>query len=162
MSATGTAASGGMSLTVLMIVNNQDRSRDFYHHVIGAEIVRDRDPAILRFHNGVIVLNVGGGPTGDKPTVTMAPPANPDTVSMALNIRVADIHAVYHAWRARGAQFLTPPQDRDAGQPDWAPPPSRSAAPLPAGISAGGCHPRAQRLPRAATTGDHATVSYQI
>jgi hypothetical protein len=24
---------------------------------------------------------------------------------MALNIRVADIQAVYHAWRARGAEF---------------------------------------------------------
>jgi catechol 2,3-dioxygenase-like lactoylglutathione lyase family enzyme len=31
---------------------------------------------------------------------------------MALNIRVADIQAVYHAWRALGAEFLTPPQDR--------------------------------------------------
>ena len=113
MTATDTAANSGISLTVLMIVNNQDRSRDFYHNVLGAEIVRDRDPVILRFHNGVIVLNVGGGPTGDKPMVTMAPPADPDTVSMALNIRVADIHAIYHAWRAKGAEFLTPPQDRD-------------------------------------------------
>lgn len=85
-----------------MIVNNQDRSRDFCHNVLGAEIVRDRDPAILRFGNGVIVLNVGGGPTSDKPAVTMAPPADPDTVGMVLNIRVADIHAVYHAWRAKG------------------------------------------------------------
>jgi len=114
MTATDTAANSGISLTVLMIVNNQDRSRDFYHNVLGAEIVRDRDPVILRFHNGVIVLNVGGGPTGDKPMVTMAPPADPDTVSMALNIRVADIHAIYHAWRAKGAEFLTPPQDRDS------------------------------------------------
>ena len=96
-----TTESGDMSLTVLMIVNNQDRSRDFYHDVIGAEIVRDRDPAILRFGNGVIVLNVGGGPTGDKPTVTMAPPADPNSVSMALNIRVADIHTVYRVWRAQ-------------------------------------------------------------
>ena len=111
----GEAAAGdaGMSLTVLMIVNSQDRSRDFYHHVLGAEIVRDQDPVILRFHNGVIVLNVGGGPTSDKPAVTMAPPADRDTVSMALNIRVADIQAVYQAWRARGAEFLTAPQDRD-------------------------------------------------
>ena len=101
MTATDTAANSGTSLTVLMIVNNQDRSRDFYHNVLGAEIVRDRDPVILRFQNGVIVLNVGGGPSGDKPTVTMAPPADPDTVSMALNIRVADIHAIYHARRAR-------------------------------------------------------------
>jgi catechol 2,3-dioxygenase-like lactoylglutathione lyase family enzyme len=114
MSANDTATGDGdMSLTVLMIVNSQDRSRDFYHHVMGAEIVNDRDPVILRFHNGVIVLNVGGGPTSDKPAVTMAPPAGQDTVSMALNIRVADIQAVYHAWRARGAEFLTPPQDRD-------------------------------------------------
>jgi hypothetical protein len=29
-----------------------ERSRDFYHNVLGAEIVRDRDPVILRFHNG--------------------------------------------------------------------------------------------------------------
>jgi catechol 2,3-dioxygenase-like lactoylglutathione lyase family enzyme len=114
MSANDTATGDGdMSLTVLMIVNSQDRSRDFYHLVMGAEIVNDRDPVILRFHNGVIVLNVGGGPTSDKPAVTMAPPAGQDTVSMALNIRVADIQAVYHAWRARGAEFLTPPQDRD-------------------------------------------------
>jgi lactoylglutathione lyase len=107
------AGDGDMSLTVLMIVNSQDRSRDFYHRVLAAQIVRDRDPVILRFHNCMIVLNVGGGPTSDKPAVTMAPPADRDTVSMALNIRVADIHAVYHAWRARGAEFLTPPQDRD-------------------------------------------------
>jgi lactoylglutathione lyase len=114
MSASDAATKGGdMSLTVLVIVNDQDRSRDFYHNVMGAEIVRDRDPAILRFHNGVIVLNAGGGPTSDKPTVTMAPPTDPDTVSMALNIRVADIQAVYHEWRSRGARFLTPPQDRD-------------------------------------------------
>ena len=114
MAATDTAGSSDISLTVLMIVNHQDRSRDFYHNVLGAQIVRDRDPVILRFHNGIIVLNAAGGPTGDKPTVTMAPPANPDTVSMALNIRVADIHATYHAWRAQGAQFLTPPHDRDS------------------------------------------------
>jgi lactoylglutathione lyase len=113
MTANQTAVgSGEMSLTVLLIVNDQDRSRDFYCNVLDAEIVRDRDPVILRFHNGVIILNNGGGPTEDKPMVTMAPPADPDMVSVALNIRVADIGAVYDTWRSRGAQFLTPPQDR--------------------------------------------------
>jgi hypothetical protein len=29
-----------------------------------------------------------------------------------MNIRVADIHAMYELWRARGANFLTPPMDR--------------------------------------------------
>jgi hypothetical protein len=28
---------------------------------------------MLRFHHGVIVLNMGGGLTSDKPTVTMHP-----------------------------------------------------------------------------------------
>jgi len=33
-------------------------------------------------------------------------------VSSFLNIRVADIHAVYERWSAHGAEFLTPPTDR--------------------------------------------------
>ncbi len=36
----------------------------------------------------------------------------PIASSSFLNIRVADIHAVYERWRARGAEFLTPPTDR--------------------------------------------------
>ena len=64
MAATDTTGSSDISLTGLMTLNNQDRSREFYHNVLGAEIVRDRDPVILRFHNRVIVLNAGGGPTG--------------------------------------------------------------------------------------------------
>ena len=28
--------------------------------------------------------------------------------------RVADIHAVYEEWSAKGAEFLTPPMDRGA------------------------------------------------
>ena len=57
-----------------------------------------------------IIINVGGGPTDDKPTVTLETPRDPDRVSSFLNIRVADIHAVYERWSARGAQFLTPPK----------------------------------------------------
>ncbi|WP_371856475.1 VOC family protein [Nocardia anaemiae] len=33
-----------------------------------------------------------------------------DRVSSFLNLRVADIEAVYAEWSARGAQFLTPPK----------------------------------------------------
>ena len=54
----------------------------------------------------------GGGPTDDKPTVTLEAPTDPDRVSALLNIRVADIAAVHADWSARGAQFLTPPIDR--------------------------------------------------
>ena len=55
---------------------------------------------------------VGGGPTPDKPTVTLSVPANPDSVSSFMNIRVADIQACYELWRSRGAQFITEPKDK--------------------------------------------------
>ena len=40
----------------------------------------------------------------------METPGDPNRVSSFLNIRVADIQAVYSEWSARGAQFLTPPK----------------------------------------------------
>jgi catechol 2,3-dioxygenase-like lactoylglutathione lyase family enzyme len=46
--------------------------------------------------------------------VTLAAPADLNHVSAFLNIRVADIRAIYDQWTSRGAQFLTPPIDRGA------------------------------------------------
>jgi predicted enzyme related to lactoylglutathione lyase len=60
--------------------------------------------------NSAVIINVGGGPTDDKPTVTLETPPDPDRTSSFLNIRVSDIQAVYAEWSARGAQFLTPPK----------------------------------------------------
>ena len=68
------------------------------------------EPTNIALANSFIVINGGGGPTDDKPTVTLETPSDPDRVSSFLNIRVADIHAVYAEWSARGAQFLTPPK----------------------------------------------------
>ncbi|MGH7750357.1 MAG: VOC family protein, partial [Candidatus Dormibacteria bacterium] len=79
--------------------------------VFGATVVRERDPVILRLANSWLILNVGGGPTDDKPTVTLTTPAYPDRTSAFLNIRVADIAAAYADWSARGAEFLTEPKD---------------------------------------------------
>jgi len=61
--------------------------------------------------NSWLILNVGGGPTDDKPTVTLTTPANPDQTSAFLNIRVADIARIYEEWSAKGARFLTEPKD---------------------------------------------------
>jgi hypothetical protein len=44
--------------------------------------------------------------------VTLEAPSDLNHASAFLNIRVADIHAVYKLWSARGAEFLTPPIDR--------------------------------------------------
>jgi hypothetical protein len=45
--------------------------------------------------------------------VTLETPPDPDRVSSFLNIRMADIQAVYEEWRARGADFLTPPKEHE-------------------------------------------------
>jgi catechol 2,3-dioxygenase-like lactoylglutathione lyase family enzyme len=102
----------GMVVTSLLIVEDQNRSRDFYANVLGAEVVMERDPVILQFYNSWIIMNVGGGPTEDKPDVEMVTPQDPNRVSAGMNIRVADVHAVYEDWKAKGAKFLTPPMDR--------------------------------------------------
>ncbi|WBB67982.1 VOC family protein [Micromonospora sp. WMMD812] len=104
----------GMVLTHLLIVRDVDRSREFYRRVLGATVVRERHPAILRFHNSYIVINDEGGPTDDKPNVRAQAPADPDTLSGAMNIRVTDVRAVYEQWRARGGEFLTEPKDHGA------------------------------------------------
>ncbi|MBS3650582.1 VOC family protein [Pseudaminobacter sp. 19-2017] len=102
----------GFVVTHLLIVADQDRSREFYRAVLGAEVVRERDPVALRLSNTWLILNVGGGPTDDKPDVIAAPPQSAHVLTSALNIRVADIQAVYREWKARGAEFLTEPKDR--------------------------------------------------
>lgn len=110
------APTEGFVVTQMLIVADVDRSVDFYVNALGAtELIRIPDgPAILGFANTWLVINVGGGPTEDKPTVVVAPPDDPDRVSSFMNIRVADIDAIYQEWSAAGATFLTPPQDRGA------------------------------------------------
>lgn len=110
------APSEGFVVTQMLIVEDVDRSAGFYVNVLGAtELMRIPDgPAILGFANTWIIINVGGGPTEDKPTVHLAPPSDRDRVDSFMNIRVADILAIYEEWSSRGAEFLTPPQDRGA------------------------------------------------
>jgi hypothetical protein len=79
--------------------------------VLGGEVVRRGEPSAVALANAWVIINVGGGPTPDKPTVVLETPQDLDRVSAFLNIRVGDIHAVYDAWTARGAEFLTPPVD---------------------------------------------------
>jgi catechol 2,3-dioxygenase-like lactoylglutathione lyase family enzyme len=104
----------GILLTHFIVSEDVERSRRFYTEVLGGETVRKGEPSFVALANSWIIINVGGGPTEDKPTVTLETPRDPDRVSSFLNIRVADIQAVYSAWSSRGAEFLTPPQDRGA------------------------------------------------
>ena len=100
-----------MIVTHFIVSDDVERSRRFYTEVLGGTVVFGPEPTNIALANSFIIINVGGGPTDDKPTVTLATPSDPDRVSSFLNIRVADIHAVYAEWSARGAQFLTPPKE---------------------------------------------------
>jgi len=101
----------GFVVTHFLVVSDQDRSREFYRSVFGAKVLAERDPVIMKLANSWLILNDGGGPTDDKPTVTLATPADPDLTSAFINLRVADISQAYAEWSARGAEFLTEPKD---------------------------------------------------
>jgi len=105
------APKDGFVITQFLVVADQDRSRDFYRKIFDGKVVLERDPVIMKVANTWLILNEGGGPTDDKPTVTLTTPADPNRTSAFLNVRVADIRKVYKDWSARGAHFLTEPKD---------------------------------------------------
>jgi catechol 2,3-dioxygenase-like lactoylglutathione lyase family enzyme len=99
-----------IALAHFIVVADVERSRRFYTEVLGGTTIRAGEPAYVALANSWIIINTGGGPTDDKPGVTLQAPRDPDLASSFLNIRVSDIHAVYAEWSARGAEFLTPPK----------------------------------------------------
>ena len=101
----------GFVITHLLVVADQDRSREFYRSLFEGQVVLERDPVVMKVANTWLMLNVGGGPTDDKPGVTLITPPDPGRASAFLNVRVADIAKVYQEWSAKGAEFLTPPKD---------------------------------------------------
>ncbi len=99
-------------LAHFIVSDDVERSKRFYTEVLGGRLAFSGPGGLtyVALSNTWIIINVGGGPTDDKPSVTLETPRDPDRVSSFLNIRVRDIHAVYADWSARGAEFLTPPK----------------------------------------------------
>jgi catechol 2,3-dioxygenase-like lactoylglutathione lyase family enzyme len=104
----------GLVLTHFITVRDVARSRAFYADILGGRVILEENPCIVKVANSWIIMNPGGGPTPDKPDVTLQPPEDTAKVSSFLNVRVADIQACYEQWSAKGAEFLTPPIDRRA------------------------------------------------
>jgi catechol 2,3-dioxygenase-like lactoylglutathione lyase family enzyme len=107
----------GFTAAHFLCVSDVQRSVQFYQKIFDAKVTRRsvlgaEDPAFVQIGNTWLIFNPGGGPTPDKPTVTLRTPANPDEVSSFMNLRVADIQACYELWKSRGATFLTPPIEK--------------------------------------------------
>jgi catechol 2,3-dioxygenase-like lactoylglutathione lyase family enzyme len=101
----------GISIAHFLTVADVERSARYYEKVFGARILTMGDgnaPPYLQLANIWMILNVGGGPTPDKPTVTLSVP-DPNHINSFMNFRVADIQACYELWKSRGAEFLTEP-----------------------------------------------------
>ena len=103
----------GVELTHLLVVSDLARSRQLYRDVLGATVYREYGgtSCVLNFQGSWLLLVTGGGPTRDKPTVTFGPPADPDSVSHELTLRVPDCRTAYETLKARGDVFLTLPVD---------------------------------------------------
>jgi predicted enzyme related to lactoylglutathione lyase len=106
----------GFTVTHFITVADVERSARFYEKVFGGRILSLGDSKGASGHiqiaNTWLIVNVGGGPTSDKPSITLSVPADPDKVNSFLNIRVADIQACYKLWKSRGAEFITEPIDK--------------------------------------------------
>jgi putative intracellular protease/amidase/catechol 2,3-dioxygenase-like lactoylglutathione lyase family enzyme len=101
----------GFSVAYFLTVADLERSARYYEKVFGARILTMGDgnaPPYLQLANIWMILNVGGGPTPDKPKVTLSVP-DPNHINSFMNIRVTDIQACYELWKSRGAEFITEP-----------------------------------------------------
>ncbi|HEY4878399.1 MAG TPA: hypothetical protein VIH97_04705, partial [Candidatus Acidoferrales bacterium] len=91
----------GISIAYFLTVADKERSARYYEKVFGARILTMGDgnaPPYLQLANIWMILNVGGGPTADKPTVTLSTP-DPNHINSFMNFRVADIQACYELWK---------------------------------------------------------------
>ncbi len=107
----------GLTVTLFITVADIEQSARYYEKVFGARILSLGDSKGASGHiqiaNTWLIVNVGGGPTPDKPTVTLSVLANPHRINSFMNIRVADIQACYQLWKSRGAEFITEPIPKD-------------------------------------------------
>jgi catechol 2,3-dioxygenase-like lactoylglutathione lyase family enzyme len=101
----------GISIAFFLTVADIERSARYYEKIFDARILSLGEggaPAFLQLANIWMILNVGGGPTPDKPTITLSVP-EPNHINSFMNFRVADIEACYELWKSRGAEFITEP-----------------------------------------------------
>ncbi len=63
-----------IALTHFVVSDDVERSCRFYTEVLGGRLIRSGQPSYVGLANCWIIINVGGGPTDDKPKVTLETP----------------------------------------------------------------------------------------
>src|SRR3984893_12603400 len=108
------APAEGILVAMFITVRKVARSRDFYSRVLGGTVILEENPCTVRLSNSWIIMNPGGLPSPGKRGLSVVDYERGDTPSIYLTLRVADIQAGYEEWKAKGAEFVTPPIDRGA------------------------------------------------
>src|ERR1700678_2679412 len=102
----------GFTIAHFLTVSDIERSARFYETFFGGRVLSRGDssgaPGYIQIATIWLIVNVGGGPTPDKPSVTLSVP-DPNHINSFMNFRVADIQACYELWKSRGAEFITKP-----------------------------------------------------
>jgi len=86
--------SEGFLVTLFITVRSVARSRAFYSEVLGGQVVLEENPCMVKLANSWVIMNPGGGPTPDKPDISVVNYEFDNTVSTFMNLRVADIQGV--------------------------------------------------------------------
>ena len=68
----------GIVLAHFIVSKDVERSARFYTEVLGGRVVFSPVPTYVELANSWIIINGGGGPTDDKPAVTLEAPRDPD------------------------------------------------------------------------------------
>ena len=89
------APSEGFLVTLFLTVRSVARSRAFFSEVLGGQVVLEENPCMVKLSNSWLIMNPGGGPTPDKPDISVVDYEFDHTVSSFMNLRVADIQALY-------------------------------------------------------------------
>ena len=103
----------GFVVTHFLVSADVAKAAAFYSGVLGGKAVMEGEPTIVKLANTWVTINVGGGPTDDKPGITLKIRTDPNTVEMFLNIRVTDIQACHAEWKSKGADFITEPKEHE-------------------------------------------------
>ena len=98
------APSEGFLVTQFITVRSVARSRAFYSEVLGGQVVLEENPCMVKLSNSWVIMNPGGGPTPDKPDISVVDYEPGNTVSTFMNLRVADIQACYERVELEGGR----------------------------------------------------------